>query len=175
MKSIITLFLFTCLGLSFAFGQDKSISSGEVLFHAIENRNFTAISTTVKSNLSFTANSVSFIIPTKSFKFKNAEMQTKFNQKENLNSETYPNILFNGELLANSNISENGRHIVTLKGELTIKGITHKLETKGLLVNKSGQTTLKASFLIDGKKYGLNSVTYKDFIEQLEFSIELVY
>lgn len=175
MKFIAILFMTTYLSLSVAFGQDKSISSGEVVFHAIEKRDFSASSTNIQSQISLVTNSISIVVPVSSFKFKNAEMQKEFIQKENLNAGTYPNLLINGEISSNSDVSEEGRHIVTLNGELTIKGVTHKLETKGLLVNKSGETTLKMSFLTNGEAYGLDSGAYKDFINQLEFSIELIY
>jgi len=175
MKYIAALFMTAYLSLSVAFGQDKSMSSGEVIFHAIEKRDFSARSTLIESNLNFTTNSISIVVPIKSFKFKNAETQKEFTQKENLNADTYPDLLINGEISSSSDVSEDGRHIVTLSGELTIKGVTHKLKTKGLLVNKSGETTLRISFLTNGEDYELDSGAYKDFINQLEFSIELIY
>ena len=175
MKLVISALILMSLNAFTIFGQEKTMERGEVLFHAIEKRTFTANSSEFKSAISFTENTISLAVPINSFKFKNAEMQKEFNQKENFNSTTHPSLLFNGIILSNTSIGEEGRHIVTLKGELTIKGQSHKLETKGLLVNKSGQTSLKASFLIDGKKYGLNSAAYKDFIEQLEFSLEIEY
>ncbi len=175
MKILLTTFVIISLNFLTILGQEKNLQSGEIVFHAVENRDFTATSNAIKSTLNFTTNSVSIEVPINRLRFKNKEDYNQFLQKENLNQATYPNFIFNFEIYSNEALTKEGRHIVSLKGEITIKGITHKYETNGLLINKSGKTTLETSFLLDGKQYGLNSESYKDFVDQLEFSVELVY
>ena len=175
MKSLFTLSFVLLLGVTVLFGQEKTAQSGNILFHAIAKKDVKANAEKFESKIDLSAKKISFIVPVQNFKFKLGLMQKHFNNEENMNSSVHPNATFTGEITANSNIEEEGRHIVSVKGEMTIKGITHPFDANGLLENKNGVTTISASFLVDGTKFGLESAKIKKFVDKVEVSLSATY
>jgi len=173
MKNILiaVIILFT----TSLFAQQKELKSGNILFHAIAKKEVTASTNTFKSIIDLEQKTISFTVPIQSFQFKNKLMKKHFNNAENMNSEKFPNATFKGTILANTNIAEEGRHIVTVKGEMTIKGETHPFTANGLLVNRHGITTVEAVFLVNGLEFGLTNETIKKFADKIEVTLEAIY
>lgn len=171
MKTLITLTFSLLLALSTVFGQEKTNQSGNILFHATAKKEVTANATQFVSTIDLSANKIVLEIPVQNFKFKSSSAQSDFNNEKNMNAASFPTVNFVGDLKSNSEIEREGRHIVFVKGELTLKGVTKTVEFNGVLENKFGASKLNASFALDATAFGLKSEEAK----QIEVSISVVY
>ncbi len=168
MKFITILTVLLTIGV---FGQEKKLTSGEINFHAIEKREVHAVNKEFSSKINLSAGEIDFKVPIDHFKFKAPLMKKHFNSDENLNVAEFPNAFFVGKITANTDITKEGRHIVTVKGEMTIKGITRPFEAKGLLINKNGTSIVTSSFLIDGTEFGLTNEKVRKFADKIEITL----
>lgn len=167
MKSLFILTITFLLGLSSVLGQEKNIQSGNVLFHTIAKKSIKANATIFESKLNLSSKNISFVIPFQNFKTKSSSLESQLKGDEN--------IVFKGEISANSNLDKEGRHIVFVKGELTIMGETKPFEFNGVLVNRSSSSNISASFLVNGKDFGLNDNLINEFAEKVEVSLSATY
>ncbi len=172
MRIFLALALLISTGI---FGQDKKLTSGEINFHAIEKREVQAVNKDFSSKINLSTGNIEFKVPMDNFKFKTPLMKKHFNSQENINVAQFPYAFFVGKITTNTDITKEGRHIVTVKGKMTIKGISHPFEAKGLLINKNGTSIITSSFLIDGTQYGLTSDKVKKFADQIEVSLQGEY
>lgn len=171
MKSIFVLILSLVVSVFSIFAQGKELTKGDITFHSITKSGFQASSTTFKSKLDLANNSVELIIPIQSFKFKTDAQNKEFISEENFNLINFPNVLISAKITSGSSIETEGRHIIEITGKATIKGKTQPFKTNGLLVNKDGVSTIKSSFLLNGKKIELK----KEELSQIEVSISIAY
>lgn len=88
-----------------------------------------------------------FAVLMKGFEFKKALMQEHFN-KTYIESDKFPKAEFKGQIGNNStvNYSVNGAYTVTVKGKLTIHGVTKDVETTGTLTVKDGKILAHSVF-----------------------------
>lgn len=104
--------------------QEKTTNKAYISFYseldAIKAENFN-----VTSRLNTETGSIIFSVPIKSFEFENGMMQEHFNQEGVMDSNRFPISKFKGyiEDFKSFNFNENGVYPVTIKGDLTIKGI----------------------------------------------------
>ncbi|CAM1346043.1 YceI family protein [Tenacibaculum crassostreae] len=90
----------------------------------------------------------------KAFKFKVALMQEHFNENY-MDSDTYPKATFSGKLV-NFNFSEiNSEKNYTIKGKLTIKGISKDIETVGKLKKIDSKIFLSSSFTVSPEEFNI--------------------
>lgn len=170
MKFISILLLTLLLTIQGAFSQQES-TSGQVVFHDIKNSSFKATLNTFTSKIDLSNKTIEIKIPLKNFKFDSKEGQNDFTGAEKMNMGLYPELVITGIISSNSEISNEGRHIISIEGEAVVKGKKHVFKTNALLVNKKGQTVTNASFLVNTKDFGFSSKG----AEQLEVSIKVVY
>jgi len=175
MKKILLL-LVACLGIAMVvFAQEKSAQSGSILFHAINKKDVKANTKTFKSKLNLEAKSISFEVPIESFVFKNGLMQKHFINENNMSTGIFPQAKFVGTITSNTDITKEGRHIVKVEGEMTIKGVTIPFSTNGLISNRGQQTVVNATFLLDGTKFGLDNDKIKGFSDKIEVALNANY
>ncbi len=170
MKFITILLLTLLLNIQGVFSQQES-TVGEVVFHDIKNSSFIATLNTLSSKIDLSNKTIELKIPLQNFKFTSKENQSDFSREEKMNIGDYPELVITGKISSNSEISEEGRHIISIEGEAIVKGKKLAFKTNGLLVNKKGKTVTNASFLVNTKDFGFSSKG----AEQLEVSIKVVY
>jgi polyisoprenoid-binding protein YceI len=75
-----------------------------------------------------------------------------------MDSEKFPTATFKGELtnLSKVNFSKNGTYPVTVKGELTIHGVTKPVETAGAIVVSGKTINATTDFSIKLEDYGIS-------------------
>jgi len=80
----------------------------------------------IKSSLDMSNGAVIISAPMQSFKFKNATMQKHYNSPKFLDTKQYPKSKFKGTItdLTDVNFSKDGTYSATIKGNLTMHGVT---------------------------------------------------
>ena len=97
---------------------------------------------------------LAFTIPVKSFQFKRTLMQEHFNENY-MESEKYPKATFTGKLAAvDLNALRNGgAQKVTAEGDLTMHGVTKRVQVPGTLELQNGRLLVRADFNVTPGDY----------------------
>ena len=93
----------------------------------------------------------------KGFHFKSALMEEHFNENY-MESGKFPKATFTGQIgnFASVNLKKDGSYPVTVKGNLTMHGVTKPVEAKGTLTVKKGAiTNAQAAFKVLMADFGI--------------------
>jgi len=164
-KTMKTIQLFLLIAFLFS-GLDSVAQQGERLvsekIHVrffsstpaedIEANNFSASST-----LNTSDGSVAFSVPMQGFEFDKRLMQRHFNQERFLHTQEYPTGRLVGKItnLDEIDFSSNGTYDADVEGELTIRGVTNRINEKGTVTVNGQQVTAKSVFDITLADYGI--------------------
>lgn len=141
------------LATGLLFAQKKTTTSAVINFDAT-----TAIDAlpkaenkTVIASLDPKTGKIAFEASVKNFAFSNPKIQEHFNNAGWMDSDQFPTASFTGNIvnLKAVKFNKNGTYNVTVKGDLTIHGVTNSVETAGTIV--VGDNTLKAAADFDIK------------------------
>ena len=96
-----------------------------------------------------TTGNLQFAVTMKGFEFERALMQEHFNENY-VESDQFPKSEFKGQISNNSSVSyaTNGEYPVSVKGKLTMHGITKDVEANGKLVIKNGKIAATSVFTV---------------------------
>lgn len=112
----------------------------------------------------------------KHFTFENALMQEHFNENY-MESETYPSAIFKGTIGGHHaiDVMVDGTHEVTLKGSLTIHGVTQTQEVPATITVTGGKVTATTKFIAKPADYGIKipTVVVKNIAEEIEVTTSL--
>jgi YceI-like domain len=148
MKKIIsTLFLISCLQC-FAQSQVFFTKNGLVSFYSsapIEN--IKADNNQVISIINTASGEMQFSLLVKAFHFKKSLMEEHFNENY-MESKKYPKATFKGRItdLAKVNFATDGTYSVAVSGDLTIHGVTNKINAAGTITVKGGAISAHSKF-----------------------------
>ena len=106
---------------------------------------------------------VVFSVPMQSFEFEIAMMQKHFNNDKFLDTKTYPKAKLKAKItnLSEINFSKDGTYQVTVKGELTLKGVTKPISENGKITVKGNKIEVQSKFNITLADYGVTFVKGK--------------
>lgn len=130
--------------------QDKFYTkSGKIsFFSSTPMENINAINKSAVCLLNTKTGDLQFAVLLKGFEFKKALMQEDFN-KDYVESDKFPKSEFTGQIINSTiNYSSNGTYPVTVKGKLSIHGVTKDIETTGNIDVKDGKLRLSSVFNI---------------------------
>ena len=115
-----------------------------------------SVNKTVDCLLNTSTGSMQFSVLIKSFEFQKALMQEHFNENY-MESNKYPRSNFKGTIINNSQVDYNkpGNYTVTVRGELTIHGISKGIETTGT-IKTGGSVELEATFPVKLSDYSIS-------------------
>lgn len=155
MRKIVSLILLV-IACATARGQLYSTASGEISFHShtfledidAVNKNVSAIIDPLKKNIAFT-------MRIKGFEFKRKLMQEHFNENY-LESDKYPVSTFTGSYSGEMITDKEGAYPVTVKGNLTIHGVSKPVVIPGTLTVKNGSITAISSFKLNPADYNIS-------------------
>ncbi|HUR12075.1 MAG TPA: YceI family protein [Flavitalea sp.] len=148
-----TLFL---LGFSFlltitAGAQDKYFTkSGKIRFYSkTDFETIDALNKSVTSVIDTKTGAIQFAVQMKGFDFKKAAMQEHFNE-DYVESNKFPKAEFRGTITNNNTIDykKDGEYAANVKGNLTLHGQTHEIETIGKVLVKNGKIAASADFIL---------------------------
>ncbi|TPG67210.1 YceI family protein [Hymenobacter nivis] len=99
---------------------------------------------------------LALVVPIKEFVFKRTLMQEHFNENY-MESDKFPRATFTGHFTGApaSTLAVAGSHQVQVEGDLTLHGVTHHLETAGMLELKGGQLMVFAFFSVAPADYNI--------------------
>lgn len=131
-----------------------------------------------KSNsvLDATKKEVAILIKPNSFVFKNPMMQEHFNE-DYMESAKFPKASFKGGIIGDFDVKTDGKYSVTVKGKLTIHGVTKDRDVKGEIVVKNGKVSVNTKFAVKVADHGIKipSIQIKNIAEVVEVSINIEY
>ena len=106
--------------------------------------------------LDFGTGQLAFSIPIKSFVFKRTLMQEHFNENY-LESDKFPKATFTGRFVGfeAATLATAGPHAVPVAGDLTLHGVTHRVQVPATVELKDGQVLAAATFQVASADYNI--------------------
>ena len=149
-KSILTLLAVAAISLT-AMSQKIVTSKSHIKFYShtvaedIEANNYKAVGTIDPST-----GTVVFSIPMQSFEFEKSLMQKHYNSAKFLDTKQYPKAKLKGNItnLTEVNFKKDGTYSATVKGDMTLHGITKSVTEKSTITIKSGKVYVVSKFNI---------------------------
>lgn len=165
-KNLIIILGFISFGLQAQ--KTYSTKSAEVKFfsHTVAE-DIEAINHQVICTLNDKTGQVNFAVLIKGFKFENTLMEQHFNEKDYMYSAKYPKASFAGTItnISSINFAKNGTYKLSAGGVLNLHGVSQKILATGSIIILNGKVSLKSSFMIQPKKYGINVPDIADDIK----------
>ncbi|MDQ6608776.1 MAG: YceI family protein [Bacteroidota bacterium] len=157
-KNLLTLTVFLLLA-TMLNAQDKYFTkTGKIEFSskaAIED--IEAKNKTVTAVLDSKTGALQFSVQMKGFEFAKALMQQHFNENY-VESDKYPKGEFKGSISNNSAVdyTKDGTYNVTVKGKLSMHGVTRDVEAPGTIKVDGGKLEGKSTFTIQLSDYKIS-------------------
>lgn len=116
------------------------------------------------------------VMKTNTFVFKNPMMQEHFNE-DYMESDKFPKATLSGDIIGDFDVTKDGSYDVTVKGKLTIHGVTKDREIKGKIIVKDGKVSVEANFAIKVADHGIKipSMKVKNIAEVVEVTVSIEY
>ena len=149
-KSILTFVAVAAISLT-AMSQKLTTSKSHIKFYShtsvedIEANNYKAVGTINPEN-----GVVVFSIPMQSFEFEKSLMQKHYNSVKFLDTKQFPKAKLKGTIsnLSAVNFKKDGSYNVTVKGNLTLHGVTNSVTEKATISIKGGKVSVVSKFNI---------------------------
>ena len=177
-KQITALFIASLFTLG-ATAQTYITRNGRITFFSkAPVENIEANSNEVTSILDTKKGEFAFIALIKSFKFQKALMEEHFNENY-MESNTFPKANFKGTItdLSKVNFSSDGTYPVTVKGDLTIHGVTKSIEVPGTITVAGGKITASSKFNVKVKDYNIKipNTVVNNISETINITVDCKY
>ena len=136
--------------------------NGRISFSTPSDEDVKAVNNEVTSRIADNGQ-VTFSLLIKGFKFKLAEMQEHFNDQY-LESNKFPRADFKGNIVnvKDVNFAKDGSYKVSVKGDLTLHGVTKSITANGTVEIKAGKLTASCQFPLVMKDFNVNAATVTD-------------
>jgi hypothetical protein len=168
------------IGFQHLQAQDMFMTrKGQVSFFSKTSmENIDAVNNEAASALNMQTGEIGFSILIKSFHFERALMEEHFNENY-MESDNIPKASFKGKInnIAAVTIGKDGSYAVTADGDLTIHGVTKKVNIPGTIMIKAGQPQLLAKFKVAPKDYNIKipSLVADKIEEAMSVSVDCKY
>jgi hypothetical protein len=136
--------------------------NGRVSFSTPSDEDVKAVNNEVTSRIADNGQ-VTFSLLIKGFKFKLAEMQEHFNDQY-LESNKFPRADFKGNIVnvSDVNFGKDGSYKVSVKGDLTMHGITKSITANGTVEIKAGKLNASCQFPLLMKDFNVSASSVTD-------------
>lgn len=171
--TVIVFFLLGVLNVSIAqlytAKPDKSVIS---FFSSSPLEDIKAINTKSAFVLNTATNDLHVGVTMVYFKFEKALMEEHFNENY-VESDKYPTSVFKGKILENIDYSLDKENKVTVKGTLSLHGVTKEVEMKGTLSKKDDSILIASDFKIKIADYNIKipSLYVQNIAEVVDVSV----
>jgi polyisoprenoid-binding protein YceI len=156
MKNLLMFFV-ALFVISHAGAQVYSTSSGTIKFFSKTTaENIDATNNQVKAALDAKSGNLEFALSINSFLFKKALMQKHF-QENYMESEKFPKSTFKGSITDNAAVKygTDGTYPVSVKGKLTMHGVTKDVVVPGKLAISGNKAVLSGDFNVLLEDYNI--------------------
>lgn len=159
-----------------AQGLYKSKNGKVKFFSEAPLENIEATSEQATSILNAATGEVAFTIPIKSFGFEKSLMQEHFNENY-MESDKFPQATFSGKLEGKIDLQSTSEQNLTVKGKLTIHGITQERSIPVTLkVEKDGIAGFsKFKVKVADHKIEIPSLVFQNIAEIIEVTLQVKY
>lgn len=132
----------------------------------------------VASVIDLSTGEIVFQVLIKSFKFEKALMEEHFNENY-LESDKYPRSTFRGRIIEPelSVLTKEGKHDVTIEGDLNLHNVTRKITAGGVIETGPGTLRATSKFNIRPADYNIKipSVVRDNIAENIEVNVNMNY
>jgi len=132
----------------------------------------------VTSFLDIRTGEMVFSVLMRSFTFDKALMQEHFNENY-VESDKFPKASFEGKIMGPGKIQwdKPGAVTVTVKGKLTIHGVSREIEESGTFTVEAGKISGKSVFKLKPEDYGIliPQIMRKNIAEQMTITVLMYY
>ncbi len=174
MKPIYIL-TYCLLFVTLLHGQEKYLTKQGYtsFFSSSPVEDIKADNNQVLSIIDTTTGTIAIAILMKSFMFEKSLMQEHFNENY-VESDTYPKATFKGQILNFSTLNEDQK-TANIKGDITIHGVTKKIEIKTQIVKTPENISLKGSFPVTVADFNIKipSVVINNIAETIDVTFQL--
>lgn len=131
--------------------------NGRITFESPTDGDVKAVNNEVTSRIADNGQ-LTFSLLMKGFKFKLAEMQEHFNDQY-AESTKFPRADFKGNIvnLKDVNFTKDGSYKASVKGDLTMHGVTKNVTVNGIVEIKGGKPAVRGSFVITLKDFKIDA------------------
>jgi hypothetical protein len=140
--------------------------------------NIEANNNEVTSILNIKKGEFAFIALIKSFKFKKALMEEHFNENY-MESNTFPKASFKGTItdFNKENFFKDGTYAATVKGDLTIHGVTKNIEVPGAITVSQGTISASSKFNVRVKDHNIKipATVINNIAETITITVDCKY
>jgi hypothetical protein len=136
--------------------------NGKITFTSPSDNDVKATNNEVTSRIADNGQ-MTFSLLIKGFRFKFAEMQEHFNDQY-LESTKFPRADFKGNIvnLGDVNFAKDGVYKATVKGDLTMHGVTKNITVSGTITIKGGKPGVDAQFTVQMKDFNVSASSVTD-------------
>ena len=182
MKKLLFLLIFT-ISSGIIFGQTRVFTkNGKVKFDATTPSSpeiIMASNEKATSVIDIETGAIQFAVLMKAFLFEKALMQEHFNENY-VESDKFPKSDFKGEVvnMKEVNLDKDGNYKVSIKGKLTLHGVTKDVEAEGTLTVKDKSITAgKSEFVIQLADFNIEvpSLVKDKLSKDARISVDMVY
>jgi hypothetical protein len=131
----------------------------------------------VSSQFSSANGQYNFDMNMKDFHFENDLMEEHFNE-DYVHSDKYPKAFFRGVItnLKDINFAKDGVYNATVKGSLTLHGVTREMVQNGTIEIKAGKVIARSKFKVLRKDYNIGgSLASKMISDTVEITVDCTY
>jgi polyisoprenoid-binding protein YceI len=176
MRILFAILAFGMVSVS-GMAQKYFTRTGHISFFSETSmENIEAHNKTVTAIFDVATKKIQFAVTMKSFVFEKALMQEHFNENY-VESDEFPKATFSGSIpdLENANFEKDGVYNVTVKGQLTIHGVTKEIEVPAKFVVLNGKVNGEAQFQLNPEDYDITipAVVREKIAKQLLVDIQM--
>ena len=179
MRAIaLVAFFFVFTTLLSAQSLYKASKSELSFFSSTPMEDIKAVSKEAQSLINPINNEIAVVVGVSSFHFPSSLMEEHFNENY-MESEKYPKSSFKGTIadISKVKLKADGTYPVNVSGDLTLHGVTGKVNTKGTLTIKGGKVTGHSVFTIALADYKIEipKLVEKNISKTIEITVRCLY
>lgn len=155
MKTVFVILVFICARLAVS-GQLYMTKTATVSFHShtwLEDVD--AVNNGANAVIDMGKKNIAFSMYMKEFSFKKKLMQEHFNENY-MESDKFPKSTFSGSYTGNIDVSKNGVYPITVKGKVTLHGVTKEIEVPATLTVNNDVITGTSTFKLNPKDFNIS-------------------
>jgi len=139
--------------------------------------NIEAVSEKGVSAINPAENTLYFAVPMRTLDFEKDLMEEHFNENY-MESEKYPNAVYNGTFSSDVDWSTPGEYEVTVEGTFEVHGVEQKrTDTGKIIIDEDGNITANAMFTVAcaDHKIKIPKLVVKNIAEEIEITLKATY
>lgn len=136
-----------------------------------------AKSVALKGILKPASGEFAFSVTVNSFEGFNSALQKEHFRENYMESDKFPKCSFEGKMIENDDITQNGSYEIRAKGKLNVHGISMERIIKAKLSTSNGQIKVRATFTVFLNDHGIGipKVVHQKIAEEIYVEIEAVF